>query len=859
MPKIRKYRVLPSLPEELSALPDLAHNLYWTWHHDIQALFRRLDREGWERNKHNPVLLLGEMPQTDLEKRAQDDSYLSHLERAVQSLQEYLNTDSWFHKSYGDDEKLQIAYFSMEYGLAECLPIYSGGLGILAADHLKSASDLGIPLVGVGLLYQEGYFQQYLTTDGYQREKYIERDFYNMPLKIQRDENGKPVKISVDFPGRKVYAQIWRAQVGRVPLYLLDTNIPENSHKDQNITDRLYGGDNETRIEQEILLGIGGIRALEAVGIKPDVCHMNEGHSAFLALERIRQVMRDHGLTFKQAHEATRGGNVFTSHTPVPAGIDEFELPLIDQYFSEVYETLKLSREEFHRLGGAHLPQTQGKFNMAIFAINMAGSCNGVSKLHGKVARKMWNYLWPDVPEQEVPIGHVTNGIHFRTWISEELADLLNRYLGPKWYLNPVDEDIWKRVDEIPDEELWRAHERQREQLVVFARNKLKEQLETSGVSQSQLQEAHEVLNPKALTIGFARRFAEYKRASLIFKDLERLSKILNDIEKPVQIILAGKAHPKDEIGKKMIRELIHIIRSEGFRHHVIFLEDYDIQIASLMVQGVDVWLNTPRRPREASGTSGMKAGANGVLNLSTLDGWWDEAYRPDLGWAIGRGEEYGEDEKEEQDRIESELIYHLLENEIIPLFYRRGPSEIPRRWIQMMKNSIKFLGPVFNTNRMVRDYFTSFYLPAAKRWQRLSANNMETAKTLAAWKEKVYKNWDKVRFLKVVSENGERISVGQQFKVKAWLEMDGLSPDDVSVEVFYGHLHASGEIVNGKVAKMEVVQKEADKSYLYETAITAEKTGHHGFAVRVLPYHPELNNPFEMGLITWDESANGE
>jgi len=855
MPKFRKYRVIPSVPEKLSDLPKLAHNLYWTWHHDIQSLFRRLDRDFWEKSGHNPVLLLGNLDQKVLEYRAKDDGYLSHLKRAREALQEYLKSPSWFEKNYQSHQSFHIAYFSMEYGITECLPIYSGGLGILAADHLKSASDLGLPLAGVGLLYQQGYFQQYLSSDGWQQERYPERDFYNMPIRIQRDENGKPIKISVDFPGRKVYAQVWRADVGRVPLYLLDTNIPENSPQDQDITDRLYGGDDEMRIQQEILLGIGGLRALETVGINPEVCHMNEGHSAFLALERIRLVMEKYNLTFEQAREATRGGNVFTSHTPVPAGIDEFDLGLIDKYLGHFYSSLKINTQDFYRLGGAHLPQTSGKFNMAIFAINMAGSCNGVSKLHGKVARKMWNYLWPDVPEQEVPIGHVTNGIHFRTWISEELADLLNRYIGPKWYQNPVDEDIWERVDQIPDEELWRSHERRREQLVVFARNKLKQQLMNAGMSESEAQMAREVLNPKALTIGFARRFAEYKRALLIFHDPERLSRILHNQDRPVQIIFAGKAHPRDEIGKNILRTLTSYIQSEEFRHKIVFLEDYDMHIASMLVQGVDVWLNNPRRPREASGTSGMKAGANGVLNLSILDGWWDEAYDPELGWAIGRREEYPEERKAEQDRIEAEELYHLLESEIIPLFFRRGPSDVPHRWIQKMKNSIKNLGPVFNTNRMVREYFTGYYLPATERSQRLAANNMETAKSLAAWKEKILRHWSKVKFLKVESENGEHIRVSEKFKVKAWLNIDGISQDDVRVEVFYGRLDAKGEMVDGHKIVMDHIGEESQGTHVYEAYIPGDNTGQHGFAVRAVPYHPELSNPYEMGLIRWDDS----
>ncbi len=853
MKHIKSFKVIPSLPEGLDDLKTLAYNFYWSWDPEIQHLFRRLDRHLWETVEHNPVKLLNSIEQTRLDFRSKDEGYLSHLSRSRESLDKYLSQSTWFEKSSSASSPFVIAYFSMEYGLAPALPIYSGGLGILAGDHLKSASDLGLPLVGVGLLYQEGYFHQYLTSDGWQQETYPKNLFYNLPVQPVKDDQNKQVSISLEFPGRQVIAQIWKTQVGRITLYLLDTNMPENTPEDQLLTNRLYDGDANKRIQQEILLGIGGIRTLRALGINPQICHMNEGHSAFMALERVKNLMEEKGLSFQQAREAIRGGNVFTSHTPVPAGIDEFEPDLIDIFLSETIETLGIDREHFLRLGGVHLPSTKGLFNMAIFAINMSGSYNGVSKLHGKVAREMWQYLWPDLPSHQVPIEHVTNGVHLRTWISEDMAELFNYYLGPRWHRNPATPSIWERINNIPEEELWRAHERRREQLVSFSRSRLQEQLKKSGANPSDVEAAAEVLNPKALTIGFARRFAQYKRAYLLFKDLERLKAILNHPDYPVQIIFAGKAHPKDTIGKEIIRDIISTLRHSEFRNKIVFLENYDMLIADYLLSGVDIWLNTPRRPREASGTSGMKAGSNGVLNVSILDGWWDEAYQNDIGWAIGRGEVYAN--TEEQDKVESESLYYLLEQEIIPLFYSRGSSNIPHKWISMMKNSIRTTCSYFNTNRMVQEYFEKFYHPALKRWNRLNSANMSETKTLVQWKDKVIKNWEKININQVEANTGDEIKVGNTFPVKAQLDIDGLSPQELSVQVYYGLLDNKGNIQEGSIIQMELETVE-NSIHHYKADIPCKRTGPHGFAIRVLPFHSNLTNPYEMGLIKWDNVA---
>ena len=847
---IQNYHVISTLPENLEFLKELAYNLYWTWDHESRSIFRRLDPELWEQSNRNPVVLLGQLDQEKLKTFSKDEGFLAFLNRVQNKLKDYMERKSWYSEHFPEQPAKQIAYFSMEYGLANGLPIYSGGLGILAGDHLKSASDLGLPLVGVGLLYQQGYFQQYLARDGWQQETYPLNDFLNLPVTLFKDDKGEPVKISVDYPNGKVFAQIWRCQVGRIQLVLLDTNIQDNIPEYRTITAQLYGGDNELRIKQEILLGIGGIRALDALNMSPTVCHMNEGHSAFLAVERLRQLMQQQNLSFNEALEAVKVSSVFTTHTPVPAGIDEFEIHLMDTYLGSMIDNLQMSRDQFYRFGGTHYGETGGKFNMAIFALNMAGACNGVSRLHGQVARNMWHYLWPELPEHEVPIGHITNGVHIRSWISEDMAELFSRYLGPYWYRNPLDESLWAKIEHIPDEELWRTHERRRERLVAITRKRLYQQMVRSGASKSEIETASEVLDPEALTIGFARRFAQYKRAYLLFKDTERLSKILNNKDMPVQIIFAGKAHPRDKVGKGIIQEIISIIRHEEFRHKIVFLENYDITLASYLVQGVDIWLNNPRRPREASGTSGMKAGANGALNLSILDGWWDEAYNSGVGWAIGQGEEY--DDTEEQDRVESAALYHILENDVIPTYYGRSINNLPRDWIRMMKNIIQEVSPVFNTNRMVREYLQKYYQPAGNHWHIFSDNEFSATKKLSKWKEKVYKNWNQVKILNVSSENSQEFSVGSNFTVTAVIEAKNIKPEDMDVQLYYGKLDSEGGITRGDTSSMKLEETLSDGSFKYRADVPCYHTGLHGFTLRVLPFNSLLDNPHEMGLITW-------
>lgn len=849
---IGTFNVVPFLPKKLSALLDIANNLYWTWNQDAVELFRRLDRELWDSLNHNPILLLGKVSQERLTEVSNDDGFLAHLNRVHSDLNNYLQESSWFQKKYKKEKKPFIAYFSAEFGLTECLQIYSGGLGVLAGDHLKSASDLGIPLVGMGLCYREGYFQQYLSSDGWQQERYEMTDFYNQPMTLITDKDGNAIKIDLQFPGRKVYVQIWKIQVGRVPLFLLDTYLPENSEEDKNITRTLYGGNIETRIQQEIVLGIGGIRALHAMEISPLVCHMNEGHSAFLALERIRTLINKYNLSFEEAKNINFYSNVFTTHTPVPAGIDVFSGELVEKYFGDYYrKELGISDKQFYRLGTIIKKKEPANFNMAHLAMNMAGFVNGVSKLHGQVSKKMWVEGFENVPFDEIPIDYVTNGVHTLSHLSYDMTELFYRYLGDKFFSDPADTELWKQIDEIPDEELWRTHERRRERLIAFARKRLKQQIIDRGGADSEIRSASEVLNASALTIGFARRFATYKRATLIFKDIERLVSILCNVNKPVQIIIAGKAHPRDEEGKALIQEIIDIAKDDLLRKRVVFIENYDMNVARYMVEGCDIWLNNPRRPLEASGTSGMKVIANGGLNFSVLDGWWDEGYSSDVGWKIGNGEEY--DDLDYQDELESRMIYDTLEKEIVPIFYERGDDRLPRQWIKMMKASIKKNGPVYNTNRMIEQYVDKFYLKSYERRTTLMKDEWKLAKEFSVWKSNLISKWDKIKFNNIehVKENGD-LTVGGKFVVDAEIDLGELTPDDVEVQIYYGKLVGNGDTQKNNYSVMNHIAKTKNKTHSYQGEVDCKDTGQFGYTLRILPKHKLLINPFELGLIKW-------
>jgi starch phosphorylase len=861
MKPVQTFSVVPSLPPEIEALRELAFNLRWCWSHDTIELFRRLDRNLWEQVGHNPVLLLGSIEQEELEDAAHDDAFLAHLQRVSSALQAYLaDQHTWFHRTFRDRKETPlVAYFSAEFGITECLSIFAGGLGILAGDHLKSASDLGIPLVGVGLLYQQGYFKQYINQSGWQQEAYDNNDFENLPMTVAFGPDGKPVIVEVNLGGRTVYAQVWRVQVGRVPLYLLDTNIPRNSRsKDRDITDQLYGGDKEMRIRQEIVLGIGGYRALQALGLQPTVYHMNEGHSAFLGLEHVLRLMRDYHLTSREARQLASASLIFTTHTPVEAGHDYFPRELVDRYLSDSARQLGISLDEVMAYGRT---RTIGDFCMTVLALRLASRANGVSKLHGEVSRRMWQWIWPDLPLEEVPIAHVTNGVHFCSWISLEMNQLYDRYLGPNWREEPANGDIWSRVNSIPAEELWRTHQRRRERLVSWARSRVRDQRIRRGAPQSEIEAADEILDPDALTIGFARRFATYKRATLILHDLPRLKRMLLDKERPLQLIIAGKAHPRDDAGKELIRQVTQLSRDPELGRRVVFLSDYDVAVARYLVQGVDVWLNTPLRPMEASGTSGMKAAANGVLNLSTLDGWWDEVWNApangiNIGWAIGKGESYTD--QNYQDQVEAEALYDLLEHDVIPTFYERGSDRTPRRWVDRMKACIGSLCHFVNTHRMVSDYTRDYYVEADRQFRVLEAEHAERARKLAADLHRIRRAWDGVHIESVEEGPAPSVSVASSVHVTARVHLGELTPDDVAVELYAGRVDVRGDIVEPRSVPMHS-DGGAHGDYRYVGEIALRQSGRHGYTIRVRLNHPDLASPFVPGLIRWADHARVE
>jgi starch phosphorylase len=843
--------VKPALPEALVNLEWLAYNLRWCWDPDTIEVFCRIDRERWESVYHNPVRLLGETSQQRFEQLADDPGFIAHLKRATTSLKTFLESETWFGRTHKQEvENMRVAYFSAEFGLSESLPIYSGGLGILAGDHIKSANTLGLPFVGVGLLYQNGYFSQYLNNDGWQQEDYKENDYYTMPVQRVQDAQGNDITITVSYPDGEAKVRIWQVHVGRISLYLLDTNLHENPLPIRQITSQLYGGDDEMRLRQEILLGIGGLRALDALNQRPTVCHMNEGHSAFLAIERIRLAMKENGYTFDHATESTTAGNVFTTHTPVPAGHDVFPPTLIEKYFKSYTQELGLSLSALLALGQADPIDASSGFNMTVLAMRFATYRNGVSKLHGKVSRQMWKGLLPNVPENEIPIQSITNGVHISSHISHQMRNLQDNYLGPRRLEEPQDQTIWQLINDIPPEELWRVHERRRERLVAFARKRLRQQLQRESASPIDIARADEVLNPGILTIGFARRFATYKRATLLFRDMGRLANILNNEHRPVQVIFAGKAHPRDHAGKEFIQEVYRLTQQEHLHRRLVFIENYDMCVARYLVQGVDIWLNNPLRPLEASGTSGMKAVANGALNLSVLDGWWDEAYQLDVGWAIGHGEEY--EDVAYQNEVEASAIYNILEKEAVPLFYDRGADGLPRGWIARMKNAMRLLCPQFNTHRMVQEYAERFYLSAHARQQTLSADNAQRAQIFSDWKKHVRKTWPQLRIQSVETQDQNTSRIGDTFYATVKLMPGELAPSDLHVELYHGHIGTTGEIDSATTTPFTFDKAESDGTLLYKANITLTVNGQWGYTVRVLPHHEDLVSPHDLNLITW-------
>jgi len=706
------------MPFPLKRLADLAYNYWWSWSSDRISLFQSIDPQEWERCGHNPVAILESASYERLTQLAEDPLYLKQISALVREFDQYMaHQDTWVSRVAPQvSAEHPVAYFCAEFGIHESLPIYSGGLGILAGDHLKSSSDLGVPMVGVGLLYRQGYFRQRLNRQGWQEDYYLDNPFHKMPLELIKNAQGEPLTIQLEIRQRQVKVQIWQVQVGRVTLYLLDSDRQDNDPIDRWLTGHLYGGNLETRIAQEVVLGIGGVRALTALGIKPAVHHLNEGHAAFCTLEIARQEIERTGKSFYDIEASVKKSCVFTTHTPVPAGHDVFSPDLIDSYFAQYWPQLGLSREQFLALGARRLGDPWEPFGMTVLALRMCRACNGVSELHGKVSRKMWTVLYPHRTEDTVPIGYITNGVHAPTWTAPLMADLYDQYLGKDWKTRAIDPQMWAKVDEIPDEELWARHQILKERLIAYTRYKVKKSREQRGEDYQSLQAVDNLLDPNILTIGFARRFSPYKRGDLILRDAERAVKIFGNAQRPVQIVFAGKAHPADEEGKRIIQRLMEWCHNSGIIHRVAFIEDYDIHTGQKLVQGVDVWLNNPRRPLEASGTSGQKVCFNGGLNCSVLDGWWCEGYQADAdgkginGWAIG--EDVHTSDQELQDRIDSQSLYQLLEQEIVPLYYDQDAQGIPHRWVQMMKASIKTNAPLFNTDRMIADYVSQVYVP---------------------------------------------------------------------------------------------------------------------------------------------------
>jgi len=699
-----------SLPRRIGRLGELAYNLWWIWNPDAQRLFSQIDRPLWESVTHNPVSFLRRVERAQLNAATNDRYYLDQYDRVMRHFDTYLNNENtWFHREYPNLTDQQIAYFSFEFGLHESIPVYAGGLGILSGDHLKEASDLGLPLVGVGFYYTQGYFSQKITEDGWQETRNLAFNYEELPIVPLTDEEGGPLTISVTMAGRKVYARVLEVQVGRIPLYLLDTDLDKNNPADRQLTARLYTSDQEVRISQEMMLGIGGVRALRHLGYNPVVWHMNEGHSAFLTLQRIREYMVD-GRTFEESADLVRQSNIFTTHTPVPAGNDEFPLWMMDKYFSHLFTELNMTRDQFMDIA-RNQPSWGEAFSMPVLALRLSQYANGVSELHGQVARKMWRHLWPNRHTEDVPITHVTNGVHTGTWLARRMRLLFDNYLGTEWMENIDDPDTWALIGAIPDAELWAVRRHLKNKLVSFSIERARRQWVSGGFHPVQVVASGVLLEPYSLTIGFARRFATYKRGNLIMRDVERLLRIINNVEMPVQIIFAGKAHPADEPGKLVIQEVYRMVKDARSGGRLVFLEDYDMNLARFMVQGVDVWMNTPRRPNEASGTSGMKAALNGALNFSVLDGWWREGYNGSNGWAIGSEEEYSD--SYQQDEADALSLYQTLENEIIPLYYQNRSSDgMPTEWIARVKASIRTLAPQFSTSRMVKEYITNMYIP---------------------------------------------------------------------------------------------------------------------------------------------------
>ncbi len=857
MEPILTYQVIPKLPAALEPLREMVFNLWWTWEPSARRLFRFLDIPLWDATNHNPLRMLQMCRQARLTEVASDEHFLKDLAEVYGRFRAYMNRGDTYGKARRETSPLQYpaAYFSAEYGFHESFPNYSGGLGILSGDHCKSASDLDLNFVAVGLLYRDGYFKQQINKDGWQEAVSLNQNFHHLPVQEVRID-GVPLKVSVDLAGREVRAKVWRLAVGRINLYLLDTQVPENAPVDQSITAQLYGGDKEFRIRQEIVLGMGGVRALRAMGISPQVFHMNEGHSAFLGLERMREYVRNEGLDFSAALQVVAASSIFTTHTPVPAGNDAFSRELMVKYFSGYVVDVGIPFDQFFALGQETL-QPENTFSMTILALRASRFANGVSRLHGEVSRGLWKNVWKDVPENEVPITSITNGVHIKTWAAGEFHDLYAKYLGVDWEDQLSNRDFWRGVIDIPDDVLWNLHQLLKQRSIEFLRERLHRQRLRNGESPEQVRHANRLLNAEVLTVGFARRFATYKRGTLLFRDIDRLLKLVTNEERPVQFVFAGKSHPADEGGKKLIQEVYHMSRDPRFEGRIVFIEDYDTNVGRRLYQGVDLWLNTPLRPLEASGTSGMKLPPNGGLNLSVLDGWWPESWNGKNGWAIGADITGGSEAL--QDQVDIQSLFHVLENQITPLYYAKPDGVLPLAWIQLMRESIRTVVPVFNTHRMVSEYNERLYEPAAAAFTALSLNHCTNAVALSEWKATMRAQWPQIRIddyaISYDIPEGkvahEVFFVGEQMKVTAHVHLGAVPPAHVRVQAYYGP-YQHNAISSAAFTDLALDHHVDDGNYVFTGRIPAAESGSYGLNVRVLPTHPHLTQEHELRLITW-------
>ena len=847
-----RVTVVPQLPGRINKLTEIANNLWWSWNTEYLRLFEIIDKELWESCEKNPVKFLKMISQEKIDVAVNDSDFLRKYDKVVENFEDYMESkDTWYAKNYPNNKEDLIAYFSAEYGLDEIVPIYSGGLGILSGDHLKSASDLGLPFVAIGLLYKNGYFHQRINSRGEQCSEYHNIDLYNLPIIPVKNEIDDDIIIDIPLENKTLYLKLWQINVGRIKLYLMDSDIEQNDEDLRGITLRLYGGDKEMRIRQEIVLGMAGVKALKILGYQPTLYHMNEGHSSFLTLELIKNIMTEKQISFEMAKEIATVKTVFTTHTPVPAGNDIFDISLVEKYFNGFWDKLGITKEEFLRLGMPGNDLEPG-FNMGILALKIAGKKNGVSKLHGEVSRELFSDVWPNIAEDESPITYVTNGIHTCTWLAPNIKELFNEYLPPYWQDKIQLDSTWEKVDNIPNEKLWEEHVERKEKLIKLIKQNVTDRYLNSGIGYDQIAEVVGKLSPKALTIGFARRFATYKRATLIFKDLARLTQLLNDENHPVQIVFAGKAHPQDKEGQDLIKYIHEISLMPQFKGKIFLLENYNIGISRYLISGVDVWLNNPRRPMEASGTSGQKASVNGVINFSVLDGWWAEGYNQKNGWTIGDNTEY--QSYEEQDIADSESLYNTLENKIMPLYYDDKKEDgVSEKWMEIFKNSITSTGGRYSTSRMVIDYTKDYYMKLANL-SHAHYENLDDVIEFTNWKKNLYANWKNIKISQSNNLDNITIDAGNQIEVHCKVELpEGIDVNSIKAQVYYGKILDNGIMEQIQTIPMELKEKDDEnRTYTYSAKITLKTGGNYGYTFRVMPQTDMLLDTTNLDLVQW-------